>query len=116
VVEYYASRRVEPCSLTGIVLNAPMYMTEQTPNEIPLADPEEVVAIGNPESKPKHALSFRLPSGHPTRRQAKNRARLENIVTNPKFSDDDPQESLPKQQLSPGQKKRIRYHKRTGTK
>jgi hypothetical protein len=91
-------------------------MNEQVPDEIPLSDPEEVVVVGNPESKPKHALSFRLPSGHPTRRQAKNRARLENIVMNPKFSDDDPQESLPKQQLSPGQKKRIRYHKRTGTK
>jgi hypothetical protein len=77
---------------------------------------EDVVAIGNPEAKPKRALTFRLPSGQPTRRQAKNRTRLENIVSSPKYADDNPQESVPKTQLSKGQKKRIRYHKRTGTK
>jgi hypothetical protein len=90
-------------------------MDKQAENEPRLVDPEEVIAIGNPESKPEHALSFRLPTGQPTRRQAKNRARLENIVTSPKYSDDDLQQPLPKTRLSRGQKKRIRYHKRTGT-
>jgi hypothetical protein len=90
-------------------------MDKQAGNESRLVDPEEVIAIGNPESKPKHTLPFRLPTGQRTRRQAKNRARLENIITSPKYSDDDSQQPPPKTQLSTGQKKRIRYHKRTGT-
>jgi hypothetical protein len=90
-------------------------MDRQAENEPRLDDPEEVIAIGNPESKPKHALSFRLPTGKPARRQAKNRARLENIVTSPKYSDDNPHQPPQETWLSPGQKKRIRYHKRTGT-
>ena len=87
-------------------------MSKQPGNEVPLAGPEEVVAIGNPESKPipKRVLPF--PSGHPTRHQAKKRAKLENIITNPKYSDDNTQQPV----LSKGQKKRIRYRTRTGTK
>ena len=115
MVEHHAGLWSQRCCSDGITLSAKMYMTEQLQNEIPLADPEEVVAIGNPKSKPKHLFPFRLPSGQPTRRQAKNRARLESIVMNPEYSDDNSQEALPKARLSRGQKKRIRYHKRTGT-
>jgi hypothetical protein len=58
--------------------------------------------------------SFPFPTGKPTRRQAKNMARLKNIITNPNYSDRDPQERMLETELSKGQKKRIRYHKRMG--
>ena len=113
MVEHHAGLWSQPCSPYGIVLSAKRYMTEQTPNEIPLADPEEVVAIGNPESKPKRALPFHLPSGGRTRRQAKARARLEKIMQNPDISDDVPPGSAsPKRKLSKGQQKRADYKRR----
>src|SRR5260221_5075553 len=88
-------------------------MTEQPPNEIQLVDPDEVVAIGNPESQPKRALSFHLPSGGRTRRQAKARARLEKIMQNPDISDDVlPGSASPKRKLSRGQQKRADYKRR----
>jgi ABC-type uncharacterized transport system YnjBCD ATPase subunit len=82
-------------------------MAKQPPNEVRLADPDEVVAIGNPESKPRRALTFHLPSGGRTRRQAKAAARLRKIATNPSYSDD-PAE----QKLSRGQQKRADYKRR----
>jgi hypothetical protein len=84
-------------------------MAKQPGNEVRVPDPEEVVVIGNPESKPKRALHFHLPSGGRTRRQAKARARLEKIVTNPNYSDD---VTPPTQKLSRGQQKRADYKRR----
>ena len=88
-------------------------MPKQPANEVPLVGPEEVVAIGNPESKPKRALPFHLPSGGMTRRQAKARARLEGIIRNPNYSDDAAPGSMsPKKKLSRGQQKRADYKRR----
>jgi hypothetical protein len=88
-------------------------MAKQPANKIRLVDPEEVVAIGDPESKPRRALPFHLPSGGRTRRQAKARARLEKIITNPNYSDDSAAESAsPKQTLRRGQQKRADYKRR----
>jgi hypothetical protein len=88
-------------------------MAKQPVNRVRLADPEEVVAIGNPESRPKRALPFHLPSGGRTRRQTKARARLERIMTSPKYSDDvTPASVPPKQKLSRGQQKRADFKRR----
>jgi hypothetical protein len=107
VVEHYADWRVECCSPFGIVLSAKRFMAKQPSNEVRLADPDEVVAIGNPESKPRRALTFHLPSGRKTRRQAKAGARIRKIATNPNYSDD-----AAEQKPSKGQQKRADYRKR----
>jgi hypothetical protein len=88
-------------------------MDKQAENEPRLVDPEEVIAIGNPESGPKRALPFHLPSGGRTRRQAKARARLERIMTSPKYSDDAAPASVsPKHKLTRGQQKRADFKRR----
>jgi hypothetical protein len=113
VVEHYANRRVKHCSPFGIVPSAKRSMKKESPHEISIAYPAEVVVIGNPEAKPKRALPFHLPSGGETRRQAKARARLEKIMQNPNLPDDVPPGSaFPKPKLKRGQQKRADYRKR----
>ena len=88
-------------------------MNEPAPNEHPTVDPEEVVTIGNPESKHLWGLRSYFPSGGNTRRQAKARARLEKLMQNPNITDDvAPGSTPPKQNLSRGQQKRADYKTR----
>ena len=113
MVESSASPHVKPCCPYGIGPQPKRYMNEPSPNEHLIADPEEVVAIGNPESKRQRVLPFHLPSGGSTRRQAKARARLEKIMQNPNIADDVlPGSAPPKQRLSRGQQKRADYKRR----
>jgi hypothetical protein len=71
-------------------------------------DEKEVIHIGNPENKPKRALSFRISRGGKTGRQKKDHARTIKMIADPKNIADNP----PKQKLSRGQQKRLDYHKR----
>jgi hypothetical protein len=88
-------------------------MNEPAPSKHLIADPEEVVVIGNPESKPQRGLRSYFPSGGNTRRQAKARARLEKLMQNPNITDDVASGSAPlKQKLSRGQQKRADYKTR----